>query len=243
MYKPEVDPTFRRLIEFFHRVGIWVNDEESDFRKFCMQSLHYFFYFLFSVYLAIGAYSAHLSEDRSQLVFLIAIGIAASITWIKMSYLFGRKDEMLKFFYDPIVAHCAENYGEWLIVKQKIRKATAFTKFYIFMLILIVTILPILPIFSRDDRVLPLSIHFNFESGYDMVDMVLYWMTYLCGMIGSVLSAAYSCTLLFIWYILYNYAMEYKLLGHRFRSNDTTAPNAYQQELTRLIRAHNNLFK
>lgn len=178
MYKLEVDPTFLRIIEIFHRIGIWGNDDEFGFRKSFMQNLKIFYYFLFSVYVSMGAYNAYRSGDRNQLIFLTVVGIAASITWVKI-YLFRRKDEILKFFYDPIVTHCTENYGESLIAKQKIRKAAAFIKFYTLMLILVVSLMSALPIFSSDERILPLSVHLNFESDYDMLDMVLYWMTSL----------------------------------------------------------------
>ncbi len=241
MYKLQVDPTLCRMMEIYRRVGIWRNENESDSRKSCMRILYFLQYFSFPVYNFVGAYNAYHNNDKNQLIFLSEIVLAALITWLKSSYILWRKDKISNFLYDPIVTHCTENVGESLIAKQKIRKFAAFIKFYTLMIssIVIILLLMPLPMFLSDEKVLPLFIHCKLESIYDMV---LFWIAYLCGSIGIALSAVYSSLMLFVWYILYNYSIEYKLLGHRFRSNDTTSPNAYHQELIHLIRAHNKLF-
>ncbi len=239
MYKLEVDPTLCRMMEIYRRAGIWRNEDESDFRKSCMRILYFLQYFSFPVYVLVGAYNAYLSDDTNQLIFLVEVGIAALITWLKSAYLLWRKDEISNFLYDPIVTHCTENYGESLIAKQKIRKVAAFIKIYTWMLVgMEITVLS-LPIFTSNNRMLPMFIRFDLESDYDLI---LYWLAYLCGAVGCVFSLIYTTLLLFIWYILYNYSIEYKLQGHRFRSIGTTTSNTYHQELIHLIRAHNKLF-
>ncbi len=242
MYKLQVDPTLCRLMEIYRRVGIWRNEEESDFRKSCMRILYFLQYFSFLIYVLIGAYIAYLNDETNQLIFLVEVGIAVSIAWLKLSYLLWRKDEILNFLYDPIVTHCTENYGESLKAKQKIRKFAAFIKVYTVMIFTIVTTVSVLslPIFMSDEKMLPLFIRFNSESDHEFV---LYWSAYLFGTVGCLISAVYTSFLVFIWYILYNYSIEYKLQGHRFRSIGTTASDTYHQELIHLIRAHNKLFK
>ncbi len=239
MYKVELDPTLCRIMEIYRRVGIWRNDGESDFRSSSMRVLYFFLYCLFSVYILTGAY---ISEDRNQKIFLVGIAISLSIITVKLAYLLWRKDEMLMFLDDPIMAHYTEDYGEAVIINQKIKSVAVFCKVYTLIIIvtLFIVVLLALPIFPRDVKMLPGFIPFTLESDYDTI---LYWMAFIYGAVSSYLSGFYSLATLFVWYIMLHYAIEYKLLGHRLRSLGTKIPNAYHQELIHLIRAYTNLLE
>ncbi len=242
MYKVEVDITLRRIIDIFGRIGIWRNGAESGVRKSCIRILYFLKFFSFLIYVLIGIYQAYLSADRSQLLFLVQVMITVAIVTIKLAYLLWRKDEILNFLYDPNVTHCIENRDESLEVNQKINKIAIFNKVYvlIFILTLFIVNVAVLPTVSRDEKLLPLFINFNVKSEYDVI---FYWMTFIYASGCLALCSLYTLIMLFIWYILFNYSIEYKLLGRRLKSLGTTTSNTYQQELIHLIIAHNNLFE
>ncbi len=242
MYKVEVDITLRRIIEIFGRIGIWRNGEESAVRKSSIRILYFLQYLSFLIYILNAAYQAYLSADRSQFVFLVEVIIVVAILTVKLAYLLWRKDEILNLLYDPNVTHCIENRDESLEVNQNINKIVIFNKVYFLIMILtfFIDIIVVLPTVTRDERLLPLFIEFNLESEYDMI---LYWMTFLLISVCLALSVIYTFIMLFLWYILFNYSIEYKLLGRRLKALGTITSNTYQQELIHLIRAHNNLFE
>lgn len=242
MYKVEVDPTLCRIIEIFRQIGIWPNEGITEIRKSLIRIFYLLHHFSFDFFIAKSVYEAILSKDINQLVFLVEAQIGVFLITVKLVYLLWRKDEIVKFLNNSLLTHCTNEYNESMIAKQKIRKAVAFIKVYtaaLFLSLSLLVLLP-LPIFTGDEKMLPLFVRFDLESDYDII---LYWISYTYISATCVLSAIYNSLMLFIWYIMYNYAIEYKLLGHRLKSLGTKTPNTYQQELLQLIEAHNNLFK
>ncbi len=242
MYKVEVDQTLCQIMAIYRRVGIWRSEGESDFRSSCMRILYFLHYFGLSFYILTGAFYGYVNDDMGQLIFLVAAEIAVVVITVKLAFLIWRKDKILKFLYDPILSHCTKNYDESVEVDDKIKKITVLNKVYfrfIFFNLIFMIVLPSKQ-FTDGDKMIPGFIHFDLDSDYEMV---LYWMAYLYGSVGCFCSVVYSFASIFIWYIVYNYSIEYKLLCQRFRSLGHTIPNTYQQELINLIRAHRNLFE
>lgn len=242
MYKLEVDPTLRRIIEAFHLIGVWRNGEDSSFRASCIRILYFFQYFSFCVFILLFSTGAYANQDRYQQIFLIDVQISTSVILVKLFYLLFRKNELLNFLYDPIVTHSTADYDESTVVKNKMKKVAVFYKFYA--VVIAITILSEsfrpLPIFMGDVKMLPLFIRYNLASDYDAV----YWTAFIYGTIGCFYSGFYIMATVFTSYIMYNYAIEYELMGHRFRSlGYKSSKNTYRQELVQLIRAHTNLFK
>ncbi len=136
MDKVEVDPTLRRMIEIYLRVGIWRNDGESDYRKSWMRILYFFQYFSFVVFVLTSIYHAYLSKDTNQIIFFVDVEIQTLIIMVKSFYLLWRKDEITKFLYDAHMTHChTKDYSESAIVNQKIGKFAIINKVYFSVLI------------------------------------------------------------------------------------------------------------
>ncbi len=242
MYKLDVEPILCQIIVLYRRLGIWRDDGESEFRKSCMRILHFLQFLSYFIFNLTAAYQAYQSGHINELIYYSELEICFAVLAIKLAYLLWRKNEILTFLYDPIVNHCTEDYGESMIAKQKFKKFTVFNKLYSVILssTLVIVILVALPIFTDDKKMLPLFIRFNLESDHDTV---LYWMAYISGSVNVFLSCVFSTLMLFVWNIMYNYSIEYKLLGHRFKSLGVVTPNTYYEELIQLIRSHNNLFE
>lgn len=242
MYKVKIDQTLCRMIEVYRRLGLWRNEEESDLRSSCIRILYFLQYLGFSLYLLMGTCHAYLNKDVNRVAFLFEAQIIVLVLTVKLVYLLWRKDEMLKFLNDPIVAHCTEDYGQLVKVNNKMEKVGLLYKAYTLNVIVSAFFEILLPltIFTNDVKMLPAFIRFRMESDYEMI---FYCMLYIYGSVSFLISTVYIFFILFIWYIMYNFAIEYKLLGHRFRSLHTTTPNTYLQELIQLMSSHHVLFE
>nr|QGW45402.1 odorant receptor 29 [Bradysia odoriphaga] len=238
----EWDPTLRRFIEFLYAIGIWSKDGESKSWMELKRILFFLQYFSFVVYLFIGGRQAYKNGDMAQLVFLSENQIACIVVLMKLAYLLWRKDEMTTFLYDDNVTHCNANREESAIVNGNNRKIAIFNKVYTTAIMVGITFMLVIssPAFTNDDKMLPVFIHFDLDCYYDSV---LYWIVYVDAFLGTFFCGIYTFTMLIIWYIMYNYSLEYKLLGRRLTLLGTETPNTYRQDLIHSIDGHNNLFQ
>lgn len=236
------DPTVRHFIEILYSIGIWPMDNESISWTSCKRILFFLQYFSFVVYVLLGVRQAYTNGDTAQLVFLAENQIAVIIVLMKLAYLLWRKDEISTFFYNGNVTHCNANRKESAIVNYSNRKIAIFNKVYATGVIVAIVFMLLIssPAFANDNKMLPMYIRFDVECSHAAV---LYWIVYVDASLGAVFSGIYTFTMLIIWYIMYNYSIEYKLLGQRLRFLGIGTPSAYQQDLIRLIDEHNNLFE
>ncbi len=241
MYKVDLDPTLRQIIKIFHHLGIWQNEEGFNvIRVLCKRILYFLQYLSFCIIILTTIYYC---DDESQIIYLSEAEIMASVLLVKLCYLLWRKDLIFQFLYDPILNHYTADRNEMVAVKEKMKTIFTFNKIYVWTMNLTLFFSHLVPLWmfvSDGVKMLPLFINFNWKSDYDMV---AYSMAFVYLAIGCLLSVSYTFAMLFIWYIMFNYAIEYKMLGDRFRSLGATNQNSYQQELINLILIHNNLYE
>lgn len=234
MYKVEIDDTFHGIILAFYQFGIWRNDEESEFRKSCMKSLHLIFYFSFIVFLL---FCAFINDDKGLQFFLVEMDISIAVIEVKTAYLLYRKDEILKFLYHPIVI---TDYGESVEVNKKIKIIMKFIQVYSVALIVTLIILTLapLPMFTSERKLLSF-IPLKLGSDYDTI---FYWFAYVYTTICAFFTLTYNFVMVFIWYIMYNYSVRYKILGNQFRRlGHETSLHSFHRDFVDLICAHRYL--
>lgn len=246
MYKVETDQTLRRLMQIYYWFGIWGNGDVSAFRKRCMRLLYLIQQSSFCIFFVIFTL---LSGDNNEQIFFVEIEIVISVELVKCWYLLYRKDEILQFLNDPIVTHCNTDYDEWMEVNKKNNKFSKFIKVYSWALAagILINIPVALPIFASEKK-LPLFIPFDFESDYDTV---FYWLAFVYISISCFCCAIYTLATVFLWYIMFNYAIEYKLLRNKFRRlgyattemRKKSTANSFHRDLIDLICVQINLVK
>ncbi|XP_037049666.1 odorant receptor 94b-like [Bradysia coprophila] len=136
MYSIQVDRTFQQIIKIFYQIGIWQNDEESNFRKTGKKLFYTFF----------------------EVVCINAV------VYVKFLYLLFKKHEILAFLNDQFVVHAIENRQEYEQTNEKLKKFVKFIRPYYLALFITVVLLIVtkLPIFSAD-RGLPFFISFSWN--------------------------------------------------------------------------------
>lgn len=233
-----MDQTISRIIALFYGLGIWENDRGENYiwksTRRILYALYYVAFFLSIVYCAL------FSNDVGRRSFMWAIAIAILIITIKMLYLLWKKDEIVNFLYDPIVRHRELNKEEFVEVDGKLRKIEMFNRFYTLVLSLTDVLLILFALPFTGKKTLPLFIDFDLHTGYDAIDLIIYCVAFVFLAGALFLCITYNCLMLFIWYIMLNYSIEYKLLGNQLKR---LYGRTYQQGLLDSIVAHKKMFR
>lgn len=233
MFEVKVDKTLCIVVALLYEFGVWRKDEEPYRRWIFRRTLFILQYISFLIYILTLAFR---SDDDDEKLFLINVAIGIFVVIVKMFYLLFKKDEILTFFEDPIVAHCITNNDDAIEVNDKIKVFGKLSQVYLSVILLAtiaVTFSP-LPIFSGQ-KMLPFFVRFDSESEFDTI---LYYVSYVFVSFGAFASFVFNWMTLFIWYIMFNYSIEYKLVGNRFQR---LGGPTYERDLIDLILSHKNL--
>lgn len=250
-----MNQTIRRITKIFYFFGIWQSKEESTFRKTGRKFIYMSSYILFQIFLVS---CATLSKSENELIFLIAVEIMISVITIKLYYLLWEQDNVLAFVNDPIVDHLTADPDILMKLNTKIENFMNFVHSYLTMIgmsftFYIISSLPIWP----TERKLPLLIpYFNFIGKYSEI---IYWIEYVYVVSGLI--CGFTCTLMnvIIWYIMFNYSVEYQVLGKQLRNLGVNKINKtdsrwfnnpqiatrklFHQNCVDLIKSHRNIFR
>lgn len=246
MYKIEVNQTLCRIIEMFYRFGMWQNDDEYAFLKIGKKLFYILFWLLFLIFILTNAF---LCDDMNESIFLVEIVIMGVVMHVKLMYLLFKKEKILEFLYDPIVAHSTQDRLEW----SKIKKFMKFTRIYFLTLAItyVANIAVQLPAFSNNNK-LPFFVSFPWQSE------IIYWMAYAFVTLVFAYGIIINSITVLIWYIMLGYSIEYEALGDKFQnlgmksvtnkipqtiSKSSSPRNLIVKELIALIKHHQNLFK
>lgn len=251
MLKVEANQTLCRIIKMFHLIGIWRKDEEKSASYttdvVVRKLLYVLYYILFQIFLVTCAL---LSDSSTEKIFLTSIEIILSVVTIKLGHLLWNKDKIQAFLFDPIVAHSTDSDADnaaFELVDKGIKKIMKFVHWYLLMMgiTFVFYILSVMPMLSsnEDERKLPFFISFTLVGKYSEF---IYWIAY--AFVISEIFFGFTCSLInvIIWYILFNYSLEYQLLGNEFRSlgrnKMMTGMNVFYRDLVHAVRRQRNIF-
>lgn len=77
-----MDPTIRRVIEIFHLLHMWQNDDESSLRKFFKRAFHFSLYISFSLILLFCT----IQSDNPQVKPFLALSALAGVVVLVKAY-------------------------------------------------------------------------------------------------------------------------------------------------------------
>lgn len=251
MHSAKLNQILYRISGLFHLLGIWQREEESPVRRAGRKLLFMLYYILFQIFLVT---CACVSESTNETIFLVAVEILLSVVTIKLMYLLWKKDEILAFLFDPIVSHSTADADSSEFIDKEMKMFLNFVYSYLLLLgtAFVFYIFSTLPMFSESGRKLPFFISFTMVGQYSDI---IYWMAYV--FVISEILFGFSCTSInvVIWHILFNYSLEYHVLGNQLRNLGTnkmtktwktTYPPGrtdFHQDLIRLIRRHGKIFQ
>lgn len=252
MYKIEVNQTVCLIVKLLYYLGIWQDEEEPAFRRIAKKAFYILYPVLFFIFLAIDAFFSYSSGNKNESIFVVQL-----VMTVKIMYLLFKKEELLAFLFDPIVAHSTEDRMEWQQINNKMTKFTKFINAYLFMILItqICNIVFSLPIIYGD-KMLPLCISFPGQ-----FPEIIYWILYAFISTALLCCSATNLITVLIWYIMLSYSIEYEVLGNQFRNlgkrmqmktitkkklekkSQPTPRNLFVQDLIRLIKAHRSVYE
>nr|QGW45419.1 odorant receptor 46 [Bradysia odoriphaga] len=214
MYTNEVDETIQRFIKMFYQVGMWQRDDESMLRKVAKKLFHTIFGASYPIFLLTNSF---LCDDRSESIYSIQLTIIGLFLYVKYLYVLFKKREILALLYDKNVIHATENREEYEQNKRKIGKFMKFVRPFVLSIFITCPLLVVvkLPIFS-DDKTLPMFISFTWNNSE-----IIYWVAFCYLALALLLYAIAIQITILIWYIMFNYSIEYEMLGNRLRNLGT----------------------
>lgn len=242
MVKAKLNPTLARINFMFKLFGVWPKSEDnSKYREVWKLFVKLFHSLGFLSFLILILTFAITTEDENETIFVGLIFVIVTVLFVKMVYLLLKQKEILSFLSDSLV-DVSNLDGE---MKREISiKEDIFSKFsnvylVIIMVGLICVVLSTLPIFTAN-RKLPFFIKFSLEWRHKDI---FYWFLYIFMSWSSLLCCVYNSLTVFVWYILYNYAIQYQILGKQFKNIGATKNSCFLQDLVCLIQIHRNLYE
>lgn len=228
-----MDSILHRLVVLLFLIDIWQKDGESSLRCLIKRVLHFIYIISFLTFFLTCAVR---SDNAGEKCFLANCTLLVAITTLKAYFIIWKKEEILTFLCDYIVSHdCLTDQEESVEVAKKMKKVEKFSLNYIKLLLFTLLSFVIFPLFNVE-KTLPGFITFQSDSEYATI---FYYVAYAHLTLCAILGYIYCFLMLFIWYIMWNYAIEYKLIGNRFKR---LGGATYHRDLIASISAHRNLF-
>lgn len=240
MYKIELPPTITKISTFFQFIGFW----PSDKRPACLKSsFKFFFAFCYALFTINVVLFAVLVDEVNDSIFMVQMAIIFGIICLKSFYLL-QKHDILTLLYDPIVTHSIEDRQEYVLFSNKVQQLMTFVHVYLIALLLTQGFHVSYSIFQAimsDVKVLPLFMTFTWHDSN-----ILYWCTFVLTTVSIFFTVPVSLFTIFLWYIMFNYSIEYEILGGKMRKlgrGMSRKQESFVDDLIALVKAQRKLIR
>lgn len=238
MAEAQINRSLALIIYVFKILGILPKSENDLRYRKVWTFTHKFNYIAFQILLLSFAFT---SKDKNEAAFVVLIYICVFISFVKILYVLSNHEEILAFLSNSLVD--VSNSGSE-IKKEVIEKERIFMKWINAYLVLTTSailclIISSLPIFTTG-RKLPFYITFSLKWKHEAI---VHWILHIMVSWSAILSDIYNFVTIFVWYILYNYSVQYKILGQQFRNLGATGNSCFLRDLISLMKIHRNLYE
>lgn len=243
MYNIEVHKRVEQTISLFYFIGVWHDENRSDFHKWCLNIMHLLVCISYTTSVAVAAFT---SDNITEASFLAVTSIANFVQAIRLYYFMWKNQEILRFLRS-MGAHSIEGHQDFIRVNNKINLFIKFATFCYLLIFfgLLMSIIFKLPIITKQ-KSLPVNIYFPMDWKNNEVT---YWIAFSFTGISIMVVVVYSVTNPVIWYLMMCCAMKYQILGNEFSNlgkNKLKKPiflhtknqDSFHDELIVLIKKH-----
>lgn len=234
----EANPSLERIFYVFKLFGIWQKSEDDLKYRYVWKIAHKINYVLYQILLLTFAFTA---EDKNEKTFVGLMYLIITVVSVKMLYLLAKKKEILSFLSDSYVDVSNLNSKIQIEVSKKERIFIQFANAYLLLIVicLILFVGSTFPLFTAD-RKLPFHITFSLDWKHEAT---VHWILYISMSWTTVLSLVYNSLTVIVWCILYNFSIQYDVLGKQFKALGTSGNCCFLRDLITLIKVHRNLYK
>lgn len=211
-YNIKVPPRIEQIIYLFYLIGLWQDDNRTNFRKWVWKIFHLAVYVYYPVSLAVGALT---NDNENARMFLVVLSIVTFVLAVRLYYILWKKDQIIKFIIE-MGAHSIEDNEQFCFVNNKIRVFIKFVTYLQFMLVSSVIAMTIItsPIFSNE-KMLPMNIYFPLDWKNNEL---FYWIAFLFVNYEMMISLVSALLNTIVWYLLMSFGIKYQTLGNQFKN-------------------------
>lgn len=209
MYIIQVHYRISQLISAFYRLGLWNDEIENSTYKARRKLFYLIFFILFVMMIGMGSF---VCESRDESIFLALVTTTGVVLIARLFALIRKKKEILLFTREFGV-YSIKDYEEFMQVNKKLKNFVQFLCYFAVAIFVGILLLLLLPVFTSA-RDLPLNIWFPLDYKNDDV---VYWIAYAFVSCGSVLAYVCMSQNALVWYVMFNCAIKYEILGNQLK--------------------------
>lgn len=212
MYHIKVHSIIYRIVQIYHRLGMWRKEDDS---KVFYNIGWKLIYLILNVPLPLCLISGgFLSDDKNKLVFSVGVGLINLVLTMKLTYILWRKNEIRQLLLE-IGFHFVAEFDEFSKINEKLKKFIKLSSYFLLTsaVACVLEIIFYLPLFSTQKR-LPLDLWFPFDWKNCLI---CYCMAYISLSIAILIAIVAISLNVIIWYLMMNCAIKYEILGHQFK--------------------------
>lgn len=210
MYTVKVHDKFNNVITFFCVVGFWHRGDNASVWESGKKLFLFIYFFLLHISFVAGAIK---SDNPHESIFLTELALMTFILVVKLLYLILKKKEIYELL-QRVGVFSIDDHEEFIRIKKKLDIFMKCVDAFIIMAIVIIIALAIIP-FVQIERKLFLRIGFPLDYKNDST---AFWIADSFIFTGSILTAACLSVSVTIWYLLFNCALRYDVLGNKLRN-------------------------
>nr|QGW45424.1 odorant receptor 51 [Bradysia odoriphaga] len=206
-YKLKMSDTYRKMIAFYHIVGLWKSENihwKASFRQI-------FAFLLFVLCIILISLKAVITDDKDESVFLGATTLIGIVQIYRFYYIIWKQKKVVDLMYASSTS-CTDDYETFCHVNKKSLNFTTLFKSFLVAMFALCIITAFTPLVTK-------RLIFNFAFPLDYkTDEMAFWMAYVFIVISFLLSLTCCFLTSMIWYIMMNFVVKFELLGNDFKN-------------------------
>lgn len=211
MFRIKLHPHIERIISVFHRLGIWNHGDEETVDGKRMKFLYFIYDFLLFTSLITGAVA---SDKRSEKIFLCEVALLAIVSFVKVWYLFWRKEEIMELL-NRICVYFIDYRDIFNLINKKLENFMTFVAALLSFIYLGGVLCTLIAPFIGSERKLFYSIGFPLDWRNNEFAYLLAVAFLFIAML--VVSVAWPFNAI-IWYLMANCGLRYEVLGEQIKN-------------------------
>lgn len=214
MFQVKLHNRINQITSCFFRMGLWHREVEAT----VTQTLIKWFYPIYFIFFPISLFaSAASNNNKNENVFSIIIGAATCVLFLKVLQVVRKKEQIIEFL-NTICVYSIEDHRVFSVINRRLEHFIKFATIFIVLscLTCIFCVMEAPLIESERRFFLQFAFPFDWENNdfaYALANVFFFTELSICciGLLYSVI----------IWYLLFNCASRYEILGHKIKGIGT----------------------
>ncbi|XP_037032908.1 odorant receptor 94b-like [Bradysia coprophila] len=244
MYRIEVHSNVQLIVSLLYKFGLWQRDRTATAKERLFKWIYSLGFFSVFISFSVGACKSGSIEVG---IFLAQSGLAAFVLRVKLNFLIWKGAEILHLL-NAVCIYTTTDHKSFTMVTDKMKNFTTFITVLITVSCFTCFHAVIISPFLAGEKALFFDIAFPLDHKNDEF---AFWIAYVYLTLFAMVPAMNGMIFnVLMWYLLYSYALRYKLFEHQVANigncalkqnlSSTEKNRFYSEDLTAAIRTHAN---